>query len=394
MRREAGPAAAGDVVEKLARHRMIVCCGSGGVGKTTVSAALGMAIAAARDTRVLVLTIDPARRLATALGLSSIGTRPVTIAPERLRAAGLAPRGQLDAAMLDAKSEWDRLVERHAPSPEVRDRILANRFYRGISTAFAGSQEYVALDAVYDLQASGEYGCVVVDTPPSRNALDFLDAPDRLTDFVSARLLAWLAGPSRFGLRAMGFAATPFLRMADRLLGGEVLEELGAFVRDIQGLYGSVRRRAAAMYDLLRSPATAFTVVTTLDPQPFAEAEFLCARLRERSMPLRAVVVNRVLPRALLDPAGAVAATTLAEDPGVGAWLSAELGEPVAPAVPRRLGQAFLALHALAEGQEAQVARLGGLGRVPVVRLPLADRDVSDLDSLGELARRLREGPG
>jgi len=382
------------VVEKLARHRMIVCCGSGGVGKTTVSAALGMAIAAARDTRVLVLTIDPARRLATALGLSSIGTRPVTIAPERLRAAGLAPRGQLDAAMLDAKSEWDRLVERHAPSPEVRDRILANRFYRGISTAFAGSQEYVALDAVYDLQASGEYGCVVVDTPPSRNALDFLDAPDRLTDFVSARLLAWLAGPSRFGLRAMGFAATPFLRMADRLLGGEVLEELGAFVRDIQGLYGSVRRRAAAMYDLLRSPATAFTVVTTLDPQPFAEAEFLCARLRERSMPLRAVVVNRVLPRALLDPAGAVAATTLAEDPGVGAWLSAELGEPVAPAVPRRLGQAFLALHALAEGQEAQVARLGGLGRVPVVRLPLADRDVSDLDSLGELARRLREGPG
>jgi len=382
------------VVEKLARHRMIVCCGSGGVGKTTVSAALGMAIAAARDTRVLVLTIDPARRLATALGLTSIGTRPVTIAPERLRAAGLAPRGQLDAAMLDAKSEWDRLVERHAPSPEVRDRILANRFYRGISTAFAGSQEYVALDAVYDLQASGEYGCVVVDTPPSRNALDFLDAPDRLTDFVSARLLAWLAGPSRFGLRAMGFAATPFLRMADRLLGGEVLEELGAFVRDIQGLYGSVRRRAAAMYDLLRSPATAFTVVTTLDPQPFAEAEFLCARLGERSMPLRAVVVNRVLPRALLDPAGAVAATTLAEDPGVGAWLSAELGEPVAPAVPRRLGQAFLALHALAEGQEAQVARLGGLGRVPVARLPLADREVSDLDSLGELARRLREGPG
>jgi anion-transporting ArsA/GET3 family ATPase len=383
-----------DLVERLAGHRMIVCCGSGGVGKTTVSAALGMAIAAARDTRVLVLTIDPARRLATALGLSSIGTRPVPIAPERLRAAGLAPRGELAAAMLDATSEWDRLVERHAPSPEVRDRILANRFYRGISTAFVGSQEYVALDAVYDLHAGGDYGCIVVDTPPSRSALDFLEAPDRLTDFVSARLLAWLAGPSRIGLRAMNFAATPFLRMADRLLGGEVLEELAAFVRDIQGLYEGVRRRAAAMYDLLRSPSTAFAVVTTLDPQPFAEAEFFCAKLREYGMPLRAVVVNRVLPGALLDPGAAAAAASLVGDPGVAGWLSAELGEPVPPAVPRRLGQAFLALHELAEGHVAQVARLGSLGRVPVVRLPLADREVSDLESLGQLARRLRDGAG
>ncbi|HSR26117.1 MAG TPA: ArsA-related P-loop ATPase, partial [Candidatus Eisenbacteria bacterium] len=164
------------LVEELARQRLVVCCGSGGVGKTTVSAALGMAVAAARDTRVLVLTIDPARRLATALGLTSIGTRPVPIAPRRLRDAGLTARGELSAAMLDAKSEWDRLVERHAPSPEVRDRILANRFYRGISTAFAGSQEYAALDAVYDLLASGDYGCIVVDTPPSRSALDFLEA--------------------------------------------------------------------------------------------------------------------------------------------------------------------------------------------------------------------------
>ncbi|HXM58675.1 MAG TPA: ArsA-related P-loop ATPase [Candidatus Dormibacteraeota bacterium] len=377
-----------DLVELLAGHRMIVCCGSGGVGKTTVSAALGMAIASARDTRVLVLTIDPARRLATALGLSAIGTRPVRVAPDRLRAAGLAPRGELAAAMLDAGSEWDRLVERHAGSPEVRDRILANRFYRGISTAFAGSQEYVALDAVYDFHAGGEYGCIVLDTPPSRSALDFLEAPDRLTDFVSARLLSWLAGPSRIGL----VAARPFLRMADRLLGGEVLEELGAFVRDIQSLYEGVRRRAASMYDLLRSRSTAFAVVTTLDPQPFAEAEFLCARLRDRSMPLRAVVVNRVLPDALLDPSAVAAARTLAGDAGMAAWLAAELDEPVAPAVPRRLGQAFLSLHATAERHAAQAARLGRLGRVPVARLPLADRDVSDLESLGHLARWLRDG--
>lgn len=381
-------APAADLVELVAGRRLVVCCGSGGVGKTTVSAALAMAIAAIRDERVLVLTIDPARRLATALGLSAIGTRPVTIAPELLRAAGLGSRGELAAAMLDARSEWDRLVARHARSPEVRDRILANRLYRGISTAFAGSQEYVALDAVYDLHAGEEYGCIVLDTPPSRSALDFLEAPERLTDFVSARLLAWLAGPSRIGL----VAAAPFLRMADRLLGGEVLEELGAFVRDIQGLYEGVRLRAAAMHDLLRSPSTAFLVVTTLDPQPFAEAEYLSAELRDRSMPLRAVVVNRVLPESLLDPGATAAATTLAVDGGAAAWLAAELGEPVPPAVPRRLGQAYLALHALAGSQAAQSVGLGRLGRVPVVRLPLADREVSDLESLGWIARWLRDG--
>jgi anion-transporting ArsA/GET3 family ATPase len=373
------------LVAKLAGRRLIVCCGSGGVGKTTVSAALGIAIAAARDARVLVLTIDPARRLATALGLGALGARPVAIAPDRLRAAGAAPRGELAAAMLDARSEWDRLVDRHAGSRELRDRLLANRFYRGVSTAFAGSQEYVSLDAVYELVAGEEYGCVVLDTPPSRSALDILEAPDRLTDFVSARLLAWLAGPSRIGL----FAAAPLLRMADRLLGGEVLQELGAFARDIQGLYDGVRRRAAAMRELLRSRSTAFVVVTTLDPQPFAEAEFLCAALRERSLPLRGVVFNRVLPDALLDAGAVAAATALAADPGAAAWLAAELDEAVAPSVAGRLGEAFLALHAMAERDAAQAARLGRLGGVPTVRLPLADGGVGDLEALGRLARQL-----
>jgi anion-transporting ArsA/GET3 family ATPase len=375
-------------IEMLAGHQLIVCCGSGGVGKTTLSAAIAMAIASVRDSRVLVLTIDPAHRLATALGLSAIGTRPVPVAPERLRAAGLAPRGELAAAMLDAGAEWDRLVARHARSPEVRDRIMGNRFYRGISGAFAGSQEYVALDAVYELLAGGEYACIVLDTPPSRSALDFLDAPDRLTDFVSARLLAWLAGPSRIGL----VAAAPFLRMADRLLGGAVLEELGAFVRDIQGLYDGVRRRAVAMYDLLRSDSTAFAVITTLAPEAFSEAEFLCAELNRRSLPLRAVVVNRTLPDSLLDPDAVSVATSLVEDPKVAARFEDELGEQVAPAVARRLGRAFLALHSVAEREAAQAARIRRLGRVPVVRLPLADREVGDLESLGRLARLLRDG--
>lgn len=383
-----------DLVETLARHDVIVCCGSGGVGKTTVSAALGMGVVSAHARRVLVLTIDPAKRLATALGLSTIGTRPVLIADGRLREAGLPPRGELFAAMLDTKSEWDRVVERYAPNAQVRDRIRRNRFYRGISEAFIGSNEYMALEALFDFHASGRYDFIVVDTPPSRSALDFLQAPDRLTDFVSARLLSWLAGPSRIGWRAMNLAATPFLRIADRLLGGEVLQELGAFARDIQGLYEGVRKRAAAVNDLLRSRETAFTVITTLEPEPFAEAEFFSRKLREYSMPLRAVVINRVLPEVLRDPGATAAASALMEDGGVADWLGSELGRPVPLEAAHRLGETFLALHRLAERNAVQEARLGRLGRVPVARLPLAGREVSDLEALGQLARWLRGGAG
>jgi anion-transporting ArsA/GET3 family ATPase len=383
---------AADLVDHLGRSRVIVCCGSGGVGKTTISAALGMGIASARARRVLVLTIDPARRLASALGLGAFGTRPVSIEPERLRQAGIAPRGELVAAMLDTRAQWDRLVARHAPSREVRDRILANRFYGGISDAFAGSQEYMALEALYDFRAGGEYDCIVVDTPPSRDALAFLDAPDRITDFVAARLLGWLAGPSQLGWRALSLAASPFLRMADRLLGSDVLAELGAFVRDLQVLYEGVRRRAAATSRLLRSPETAFAVVTTLDPQPLAEAEFLVASLRERSMRLRGVVVNRVLPDSLRDPGAAAAASVLAEDAGVAGWMASRLGEPVPAEAPKRLGGAFLALHGLARREAGQLARAGRLGRAPVARLPLAGRDVSDLEALVQIAGWLR-GP-
>ena len=382
-----------DLAERLGDQEIIVCCGSGGVGKTTVSAALGMAIVASQRKRVLVLTVDPARRLATALGLASIGNEPTTIPGARLRRAGLRPRGELVAAMLDMKSQWDRLIERHAPSREVRERILANPFYKGISNAFIGSQDYMAMEALYDLHTGREYDCLVVDTPPTRNALDFLEAPNRISDFVGARLLAWLAGPSRIGWRAVNLAATPFLRMADRLLGGEVLEELAAFVRDVQGMYAGVQQRAKAVYRLLRSRSTAFVVVTTLEPQPFAEAEFFCAKLREYSMPLRAVVVNRVLPDSLRDPAAVVAATTLVDDREVASWMATELDERIAPDVPRRLGEAYLTLHRLAERNAAQVARLGNLGRVPIARLPLADHEVHDIEGLAQLAGWLQGRP-
>ena len=380
------------VVERLGNLEVVICCGSGGVGKTTVSAALGLALVAELERRVLVLTVDPARRLATALGLGRMGVEPVPVPTARLRKAGIEPRGELVAAMLDMKSAWDLMVERHAPSRELAERILANRFYQGISNAFVGSQDWMAMETLYELHAGGEYDTVVIDTPPSRNALDFLEAPNRLSDFVGARLLSWLAGgPSRLGLRAINIAAAPFARMADRLIGSEVLAELAVFVREIQGLYGGVQERAAEVYRLLRSPQTGFVVVTTLEPEPFAEAEFFCARLRDYRMPLRAVAVNRVLPAVLSDPAGVAAATALVEDRDVAAWMSEELGGQVRPDVPRRLGEAHLVLTRLAERQERQVHRIGALGRVPVVRLPLAEREVVDIEGLAQLTDRFRE---
>ncbi len=372
--------------QRLGALRVVVCCGSGGVGKTTVSAALAMSIAATQGERVLVLTVDPARRLATALGLKGIGAAPVVISRPRLRRAGLPARGEVVAAMLDMKSEWDHMIERYAPDRRSAERILQNRFYQRISDAFIGSHEYAAMEALYELYEQGEYDCVVIDTPPSRSALDFLEAPTRLTDYVGARLLSWLAGPSGFGLRAMNLAAAPFLRLADRLLGSEILEDVSDFVRQLQGIYGGVQRRARDVYRLLRSPEVGFVVVTTLEAGPFAEAEFFISKLREFSMPLRAMVVNRMLPQSIRDPLGAAAATTLVEDPRIAPWLSGALGEKVGAETARAVGRTHLMFNALAQRDARQLGRLERLTDVPVSRIPLFTDDVSELEGLVRIA--------
>jgi anion-transporting ArsA/GET3 family ATPase len=370
----------------LGALRVVVCCGSGGVGKTTISASLAMSIAATHDARVLVLTVDPARRLATALGLKGIGTAPVMVSRARLRRAGLPARGEVVAAMLDMKSAWDRMVELTAPDRKSAERILKNRFYQRISDAFIGSHEYAAMDELYELHEAGEYDCVVVDTPPSRNALDFLEAPTRLTDYVGARLLSWLAGPSGVGLRAMNLAATPFLRLADRLLGSDVLHEVSDFVRQLQGLYGGVQRRARDVYRLLRSPEVGFVVVSTLEPGPFREAEFFTAKLREYSMPVRALVVNRVLPDVLRNAQSANAATTLADDPRIVSWLNGEFDERFSVDAVRGIGRTHLMFHALAQRDARQLTRLERMVDVPVSRVPLFTDEVSELEGLVRIA--------
>jgi anion-transporting ArsA/GET3 family ATPase len=373
----------------LGKLEVVICCGSGGVGKTTVSASLAAAIASVHSKRVLVLTIDPARRLATALGMSGIGSDPVAVSPSRLRGAGLPLRGELAAAMLDQKSTWDRMIERYAPSREVARRIMANRFYQGISDSFVGSHEYMAMESLYELHEAGEYDCLVVDTPPSRNALDFLEAPARLSDFVGARLLTWLSRPSRFGFRAMNLAASPLLRIADRLLGGEVLGELGEFVEDLQTLYGGVQQRARAVSRLLRSPRVGVVVVTTLEPAAFAEAEFFVSKLSDYSMTIRAVVVNRVLPDYLTDEGARRVAESLVENQGAAAALGRAVGASVDAASAAGIARTFTLLSELARRDARQLARLGRLTTAPSVQLPLIPERVSDLEGLARLARML-----
>jgi anion-transporting ArsA/GET3 family ATPase len=375
---------------RLGSLDVVICCGSGGVGKTTISAALGMAIAAAEDKRVLVLTVDPARRLATALGIKGIGAEPVRIPKARLRKAGITISGDLEAAMLDMKQAWDRMIERYSPDRATTQRILRNPLYQRITDSFVGSHEYAAIEALYELHDAGEYDCIVVDTPPSRNALDFLEAPSRLTDYVGSRLLSMLSGgPSRFGFRAMNFAAAPFLKLADRLLGAEVLAEVSDFVRQLQLLYDGIQGRARSVYRLLRSPQTGFVVVTTLEHAPFAEAEFFCAKLREFKMPLRAMVVNRVLPDVFRDSGGVAAATTLLEDPKVAAALSDELHLRVSTDTARFVSRTFLNLHTLAQREARELAKLGRIGDVPIVRMPLFSEEVSELEGLVRIAKAL-----
>ena len=380
----------GGLGRRLGSLEVVICCGSGGVGKTTVSAALGMAIAAADDKCVLVLTVDPARRLATALGIKGIGAEPVRIPKARLRRAGITISGDLEAAMLDMKQAWDRMIERYSPDRATAQRILRNPLYQRITDSFVGSHEYAAIEALYELHDAGEYDCIVVDTPPSRNALDFLEAPSRLTDYVGSRLLSLLSGgPSRFGFRAMNYAAAPFLRLADRLLGAEVLAEVSDFVRQLQLLYDGIQGRARSVYRLLRSPQTGFVVVTTLEQGPFSEAEFFCTKLREFKMPLRAMVVNRVLPDVFRDPGGVAAASSLVEDPKVAAWLSNELRVRVSADTARFVGRTFLTRATLAQREVRQLARLGRIGDVPIVRIPLFSEEVSELEGLVRIAKAL-----
>lgn len=374
----------------LASREIVVTCGSGGVGKTTTAAAAAACAAARLGGRVLVLTVDPARRLANALGLEGIGNDERRVPDEAFAAAGVQPTGELWAAMLDTKQSWDALVRRHAPDEATRDQILANPLYRNISGRFVQSHDYIAMERLYELHSSGTYDLIVVDTPPSRNALDFLDAPERMAEFFSSRLLRWLIVPYRSKL--VNLASRPFYQVADRILGSQFLSDIAEFFILFQSMYDGFVERSRAVERLLADRRTTFVVVSTLEAAPAREAEVFASELRRRRLHLGAMILNKVLPSYLLDLEGAQVAERLVRDHDA-------LAKAVAPGMPdvdedllarvlHTIGQSFSHFRVVAQRESEQRAELA---RVPdvLVSVPYFDTDIYDLAGLLRLGERL-----
>ena len=288
------------VEQLIAAKEVVVACGPGGVGKTTTAAALAATAAARVGGRVLVVTVDPARRLADALGLAGLGNAATRVPDAAFRDAGVTPRGELFAAMVDMSESWDALVNRHAPDERTARQILANPLYQNITGRFSQGHDYIAMERLYELHEEGNYDLIVVDTPPSRNAFDLLDAPSRMSDFFSSRLLRWLTVPYRS--RLVNLASRPFYQVADRILGSQLLQDLADFFVLFQTMRDGFVARAEAVNRLLSDVRTTFLLVTTLEAVPAREAQEMAQALAARRLHLGLLVCNKVLPAALSDP--------------------------------------------------------------------------------------------
>ena len=363
------------------RTRIIVCCGSGGVGKTTTAAALGLRAAAQHGRNVVVLTVDPARRLAQSMGLSSLDNIPRPV-PHVSGPDG----GSLQAMMLDMKRTFDEIVESHA-DPDRAAQILANPFYQSLSSSFAGTQEYMAMEKLGQLRRSDAWDLIVVDTPPSRSALDFLDAPQRLSRFLDGKLLRLLTAPAKVGgrayLRVLNAGFGMVTGVLTKVLGAQVLRDAQTFVSALDTMFGGFRERADYTYQLLRAPGTSFLVIAAPEPDALREASYFVERLAAEGMPLAGLVLNRVheLPAARLSAARSLAAaeTLQAADDGAQdgagghalavAALRLHAGRMELAASERRLAEHFTAAHP----------------HIPVVQIPAQPEDVHDLEGLAAI---------
>jgi anion-transporting ArsA/GET3 family ATPase len=372
-----------DLIGALTDRRIVVVAGAGGVGKTTVSAALALGLAAG-GARVAVVTIDPARRLASALGIAHLGDLPHRVDPARVAAAGITMTGTLDALQLDPRATFDRLVEREAPDDAARDRILANRIYRHLSGAVAGSQEFMAVERLHELVDSGDYDTVVLDTPPARNALDFLDAPERITRFMEGRGLRLLLGPragaGRIGWRALQAGGNVIMSVVERLTGAQLLTDISEFLQSFDGMYQGFSERAAAVRTMLQSESTRFVVVTGPRPEPCGEAIALWRRLRDDRYPLGAVVVNRVHP----EPEGGDAAPTGLAD------LLRAAGAADPEGLASRAADALAHARARAAADRHEIRSLVGvLGDPPLATVPALEDDPVEVAGLARVMREM-----
>ncbi len=388
----AGGSATQTLEQLCAAKEVVVSTGSGGVGKTTTAAAIGAAAATHLGVKVLVLTVDPARRLANALGLERFGNVETRVPDEAFVSAGLNPQGELWVAMLDTKQSWDDLIAQHAPDRETHDAIIANPLYQNITGKFIQSHDYVAMERLYEIHNSGRYDLIVVDTPPTRNAIDFLEAPERMADFFSSRSLRWLITPYRS--RVLNFASKPFYSVADRILGSQFLEDIAEFFMLFQTMYDGFVERAEAVTSLLSGPQTTFVVVSTLEVAPAREAEFFLELLEERRYHVGALVLNKVLPGFLLHGSGRDAARQMKDSAkDLAGPLAEELGDPaVDPAhlahVLGEMGGSFLDYQVVARREAEQRNELSASPELTLT-VPWLDDDIHSLGGLLELGERI-----
>ncbi len=382
------------------RTRIIVCCGSGGVGKTTMAAAVGLR-AAERGRHVVVLTVDPAKRLAQSMGLTSLDNIPRLVHGVRGDGSrhgrrdghpgehghphqpGGGQSGSMHAMMLDMKRTFDEIVEAHS-DPDRAAQILANPFYQSLSSSFAGTQEYMAMEKLGQLRRADEWDLIVVDTPPSRSALDFLDAPQRLGRFLDGRLLRLLVAPARLGgrtgLKVLNASFSMVTGVITKIIGSQLLRDVQTFVSAMDTMFGGFRERAEYTYRLLRAPGTAFLVIAAPEHDALREASYFVERLERDEMPLAGLIVNRVhsSPAARLSVARSLAAAETLQGLAGSDWSA--------------LGIAALQLHADRMRQSASERRLSerftaAHPLVPVARIPAQPDDVHDLDGLREIGR-------
>ncbi len=354
-----------------------ICAGSGGVGKTTTSAAIAAGMAA-RGLKVCVLTIDPAKRLADSLGLKELGNEARQVDPALFEQHGVEIKGELWAMMLDAKATFDELVARQAPDEEARDRVLGNRIYQQISSALAGSQEYMAMEKLFELHSEGQFDLLVLDTPPTRNALDFLDAPKRLTQFIEGRSLRVFMKPTGFAAKVAGRGASVALSVFKRIVGFDLLADLAEFFNAFSGMVDGFQARAKRVNSLLADPHTCFLVVCGPQGEPVDEAVYFHRKLVEAKLPFGGVIVNKVhYPAEELRGGGENLETSLIEKLGDG-----ELA--------KRVAENFADYQALAERDARNIERLARELRAQgVIRVPYLDEDVHDLAGLAEINRYL-----
>jgi anion-transporting ArsA/GET3 family ATPase len=384
------PSAPAAIEKLLGAKEIVIVCGPGGVGKTTTAAALATAAAARTSARVLVLTVDPARRLADALGLDALDNSETRIDPALFKQAAIRPKGELYAAMLDTSRAWDALIERFAPSSSV-EQILANPFYRNVTGRFAHSHEYIAMERLYELHVRGEYDLLVIDTPPSQSALDFLDAPQKMNELFSSRVLRWLGSSTRS--RLFEVASRPFFQIAGHVLGDEVLNDIAGFLSLFQGMYPGFIERSKAVSSLIRDSRTTFMVVTTLERGPFDEARRLLGALDERHVHVGLLVANKILASSFGTVAGVRLAEAFEQQPSA---IAAELvksdealgdAEQIAK-VLAELGHSYANFHLVANREAELFEELSGEHEVRAL-VPHLMGDVIDLPALLDIGTRL-----